>query len=84
MQETDLRHTGQISGWRRFPGGEHGNPLQYSCLENPMDRGPWWATAHRVAKSQTQLSNLVHMQPWAQLIGQGMNMGPSWAYEALP
>ena len=49
-----------------------------------MDRGAWWAMAHSVAKSQAQLSNLVHMQPWAQLIGQGMNMGPSWAYEALP
>ena len=39
----------------RFPGGGHGNPLQYSCLENPMDRGAWQATVHRVAKSQTQL-----------------------------
>ena len=34
-------------------GGGHGNPLQYSCLENPMDRGAWWATVHGVAKSQT-------------------------------
>ena len=37
----------------KIPGGGHGNPLQYSCLENPMDRGAWWATAHRIAKSQT-------------------------------
>ena len=37
------------------PGGRHGNPLQYSCLENPMDRGTWWAAVHRVAKSWTQL-----------------------------
>ena len=37
----------------RTPGGEHGNPLQYSCLENPMDRGAWQATVHRVTKSQT-------------------------------
>jgi len=37
----------------RSPGGEHGNPLQYSCLENPMDRGAWRATVYRVAKSQT-------------------------------
>ena len=37
----------------RSPGGGHGNPLQYSCLENPMDRGAWWATVHRVAKSRT-------------------------------
>ena len=41
-----------------FPGGEHGNPLQYFGLENPMDRGAWRATVHRVAKSWTQLSNL--------------------------
>ena len=37
------------------PGGGHGNPFQCSCLENPMDRGAWWATVHRVTKSQTQL-----------------------------
>ena len=42
-----------IPGWGGFPGGGHGNPLQYSCLENPMDRGAWWAAAHGVAKSQT-------------------------------
>jgi len=35
----------------RSPGGGHGNPLQYACLENPMDRGTWWATVHGVAKS---------------------------------
>ena len=39
----------------RHPGGGHDNPLQYSCLENPMDRGGWWATVHRVTKSQTWL-----------------------------
>ena len=44
-----------ISGLGRCPGGGHGNPLQYSCLENLMDRGAWWATVHRVTKSQTQL-----------------------------
>ena len=37
----------------RSPGGGHGNPLQYSCLENPMHRGAWWATMHGVPKSQT-------------------------------
>ena len=42
----------------RSPGGGHGNPLQYSCLENPMDRGDWWATVHWVAKSQIQLKQL--------------------------
>ena len=38
---------------RKFPGGGHGNPLQYSCLDNPMDRGAWWAKVHRVTKSRT-------------------------------
>ena len=41
----------------RSPGEGNGNPLQYSCLQNPMDRGAWWVTVHGVAKSQTQLSN---------------------------
>ena len=45
-----------IPGWRRSPGEGNGNPLQYSCLENVMDRGAWQATVHRAAKSQTQLS----------------------------
>ena len=40
------------------PGGGHGNALQYSCLENPMDRGAWWATVHRVTKSWTQMERL--------------------------
>ena len=51
----DIRDTGPILRSGRSPGGEQGNPLQYSCLENPMDRGAWWATVHGVAKSQTQL-----------------------------
>ena len=51
----DLVAQGLISGLGRSPGGGHGNPLQYSCLENPMDRGAWWATVHGVAKSWTQL-----------------------------
>ena len=46
-----------IPGLGRSPGGGHGNPLQYSCLENPMDRGAWRASFHGVAKSWTQLSN---------------------------
>ena len=44
-------------GLKTSPEGEHGNPLQYSCLENPMDRGAWWATVHGVAQSQTRLSD---------------------------
>ena len=42
-----------ISGWGRSPGEGNGNPLQYSCLENPMYRGVWWATVHGVTKSRT-------------------------------
>ena len=51
----DIRDVGLILGWGRSPGGGNGNPLQYSCLQNPMDRGAWQATVHRVTKSQTQL-----------------------------
>ena len=49
----DIRDTGSIPGLGRSHEGGHGNPLQYSCLENPMDRGARWATVHGVAKSQT-------------------------------
>ena len=48
---------GFIPVLRGFPGEENGNPLQYSCLGNPRDRGVWWATVHGVAKNQIQLSN---------------------------
>ena len=51
------RDGGSIPGSGRSPGGRQGKPLQYSPLENPLDRGTWWATAHGVAKSQTQLSD---------------------------
>ena len=51
----DTGDVGSIPGSRRSPGEGHDNPLQYSCLENPMDRGAWWATVDRVAKSRTQL-----------------------------
>ena len=53
----DIRDMGLIPGSGRSPGGGHGNPLQYSCLENPMGRGAWQATVHEVAKTRTQLSN---------------------------
>ena len=52
---------GSIPGWGRSPGGGHGNPLQYSCLENPTDREAQQATAHRVTKSQTRLKELARM-----------------------
>ena len=48
---------GSIPESERSPGVGNGNSLQYSCLENQMDRGAWWATVHRVAKSQTRLSD---------------------------
>ena len=57
----DLRNAGLTPGWGRSLGGGHGNPLRYSCLENPLDRGAWWATVHGVAKSRIRLSNLGHM-----------------------
>ena len=50
-----LRDMGSINGSARSPGGRHGNPFQYSCLENPKDRRPLWAMGHGVTKSQTQL-----------------------------
>ena len=49
----DVRDMGSIPCLERSPGGGHGNPLQYSCLENPVDRGAWRATVHGVAKSWT-------------------------------
>ena len=49
---------GSIPRSGKSPGGGHGNPLQYSCLENPMDRGARWATVHGIAKGQTQLKRL--------------------------
>ena len=54
----DIRDVGSIPGSGRSPAGGYGNPLQYSCLENPMDRGAWWATVHGITKSQTQLKQL--------------------------
>ena len=54
----DRRDPGSIPGSGRSPGGGHGNPLQYSCMKNPMDRGAWRAMVHRVAKSQTRLKQL--------------------------
>ena len=53
----DTGDTDSIPGWGRSLGEGNGNPLQYSCLENSMDRGAWWATVHGVTKSQTQLSD---------------------------
>jgi hypothetical protein len=54
----DTVDAGWIPGSGRFPGVENGNPLQYSCLENFMDRGTWWAMVHRVANRQIRLKQL--------------------------
>ena len=56
----DVRDVDLISGSARSPGGGNGNSLQYSCLENPMDRGAWWATVLGVTESQTWLSDWAH------------------------
>ena len=62
-----VREEGLIPKLGRSPGGGNGNLLQYSCLENPMDRGAWWATVHRVAKRQTQLNDKhYHLYPTFQ------------------
>ena len=53
---------GSIPELGRSPGEGNGNPLQYSCLENPMDRGAWQATVHRVTQSWTRLSDEAHVQ----------------------
>ena len=60
----DIRDLGSIPGLGGCPGGGHGNPLQYSCLEKPMDRGACWATVHRGANSQTWLKQLSTVHTW--------------------
>ena len=61
--EGDIKDVGSIPGLGRSPGGGHGNPLQYSCLENPTDRGAWSATVHGVTKSPTRLKRLsIHIR----------------------
>ena len=54
----DIRDTGSIPGLGRSSGAGHCNPLQYSCLGNPIDRGAWWAMVHGIEKSQTQVNRL--------------------------
>ena len=69
----DIRDTGSIPGSGRFPGEGHDNPLQYSCLKYLLDRGAWWATVHRVSKTQTRLKRLsTHMDvgEWGGVIVQ--------------
>ena len=75
MQETRVRSL----GWEDPPGEGNGNPLQFYCLENPMDGGAWQATLHGVAKIQTRLSDftfhfshLLVMRPWATFVCVGL------------
>ena len=70
MQETD---TGSIPGLGKYPGVGNGNPLQYSCLENSMDRGAWWATIPGAAKSKARLS--AHTRSWGAATGLWMFLG---------
>ena len=63
----NARDQGLIPGSGRSPGEGNGNPLQYSCLENPMDRGDWLAIVHGVAKSQTRLNDFTFIFTFFQL-----------------
>ena len=63
----NVEDLGSIPGSGISPGEGNGNPLQYSCLENPMDGGVWWATDHGVAKSQTRLSDFTFTNPLSLL-----------------
>ena len=60
----NARDAGLVPGLGRSPGEGYGNPLQYSCLENPMNRGAWWATVHRVAESD--MTELLSAHLWFQ------------------
>ena len=73
MSACNAGDLGSIPGSERSPGERNGNPLQYSCLENPMDGGAWWATVHGVAKSRTRLSyfTFFHFLSFLLNIGDG-------------
>ena len=73
---------GSISGLGRSPGKGNGNPLQYSCLENSMDRGAWRATVHGIAESQTRLSDFTHTpEAKSWLIWKDPDVGKDWRQE---
>ena len=80
----DVKETSSIPGSERSPGGGHGNPLQYSCLKNPIDRGAWQAMVHAVTKSWTQLKQLsmqVHAHTHSVLF-RGACMEILWKFAA--
>ena len=69
----DVREGGLIPGLGRSPGGEHDNPLQFSCLERTIDRGAWRATNHRITKSWTQLKRLsMHARVYGKMQESGL------------
>ena len=77
----DMRDLGSFPGLGRSPGGGHDNPLQYSCLENPMDRGALWATVNRTTKSWTwlkQLSSLVYYREHYSMLYGNLNGRGIW------
>ena len=81
----NVTDAGSIPGLGRSPGEGHGNPLHYSCLENSMDRGAWWAIVHRVIKSWTRLSDLAHTYAvlhQASSLANIMNIQPGFCPEA--
>ena len=63
----DIRDASLIPGPGRSPGGGHGSLLQYSCLENPMNRGAWWSAVHRVTEGRTQVKQLKKKQPVVEI-----------------
>ena len=63
-----MEDLGSIPGLGRSSGEGNGNPLQYSCLENPMEGGTWWATVHRVTKSRTRLSDFTHSLTYSSIL----------------
>ena len=76
---------GVIPGSGRSPGGGQGNPLQYPCLENPMDKGAWWATVHGVTKNWTQQKLFSpHTNRGKGLGTDTSEMGNSWAHQEPP
>ena len=91
----NIRDVGSIPGLGRSSGGRHGNPLQYSCLENTKDRVIWWTTVHRVAEIQTWLKQCIFILPsfalwilaaWASVDNQLclLNSGTLWDSAGFP
>ena len=75
----DVSELGSGPGSGRSPGEGHGGPLQYSCLENPTDKGTWRAAVHRVAKSWTQLKRLsTHIKQTTNENTQGILLSALW------